>query len=250
MATVWPKSRSVVITDSRNRLWEHRIVPRHQHVARPLAVVGLVLAVAFLLAACTSSSSPSNQSGSGAGGRHHVVTAPSTSTSQEVVFTPYSPQGTVLATIDVTQTVTGTCVSPGVAGASSYRCFAQPGSTVYDPCFAPPQATSGPLMCVADPAEPQAVSFQVTALPAPATSVPATQPWAMQLANGQACIFVASAWSAGRGPFACPRTAGSLPSDADCHPPRKSAAGFEALCQTRETASSTFLFVQVVKVWT
>ncbi len=246
MATVWPRSRAVDITDSGNPLWEHRSVPRHQHVARPLAVVGLVLAVAVLLAAC-SSSSPTNQN---VGGRHHVVTAPSTSTSQEVVFTPYSPQGTVLATIDVTQAVTGTCVSPGVAGTSSYRCFAQPGSTVYDPCFAPPHATSGPLMCVADPAKSQAVSFQVGALPSPATSGPATQPWAMDLANGQACIFVSSAWSAGLGPFDCASTAGSSPHVADCHPPRKSGAGFEASCQTRETASSTFRLVEVVKVWT
>jgi hypothetical protein len=234
----------VVITDSGKPLWEHRSVP---HVARPLAVVGLVMAVAVLLTAC-GSSSQTNKSESGVGGRHHVVTAPSTS--QEVVFTPYSPQGTVLATIDVTRAVTGTCVSPGVAGTSSYRCFAQPGSTVYDPCFAPPHATSGPLMCVADPAELQAVSFQVSALPSPATSVPATQPWAMQLANGQACIFTSSAWSAGLGPFACPRPAGSASSEADCHAPRKSGVGFEASCQTRETASSTFRFVQVVKVWT
>jgi hypothetical protein len=225
-------------------------VPPRQHVARPLAVVGLALALAVVLAACTSS--PSNQSGSGVSGRHRVVTSPSSAGAapQEVIFTPYSPQGALLATIDVTQTVTGTCVNPGVAGASSYRCFAQPGSTVYDPCFAPPHATSGPLMCVADPAAPQAVSFQVAALPSPATSVPATQPWAMQLANGQACMFASAAWSAGLGPFACPSPAGSSPSEADCHPPRKRGIRFEASCQTSETAASTFRFVQVVKVWT
>ncbi len=225
-------------------------MPRRMLVARPLVASGLALAVVVLLGAC--SSSPSNQSGTGGGGRHRVVTSPSSSgaTSDEVVFTPYTPQGTVLATIDVTQTVTGTCVSPGVAGTSSYRCFAQPGSTVYDPCFAPPHATSGPLVCVADPAEPEAVSFQVGTLPTEPTSVPATQPWAMQLTNGQACIFVSAAWSAGLGPFACPSAARSSPSDADCHPPRKSGIGFEASCQTRETSSSAFRSVHVVKIWT
>ena len=153
-------------------------------------------------------------------------------------------------TMHVTQTVTGTCVSPGVAGSSSYRCFAQPGTTAYDPCFAPPHATSGPLVCVADPTENQAVSFDVGALPAPAASGPSTQPWAMQLSNGQACISVAAAWGAGLGPFACPTPAGTSPSEADCHAPRRSGNGFDAACQTTESSSSSFRLVQVVKVWT
>jgi hypothetical protein len=231
-------------------LWEHRTVLRCQLVARPLVATGLAVAVAVLLGAC--SSSPSNHSGTGGDGRHRVITSPSTSgaTSQEVVFTPYTPQGTLLATISVTQTVTGTCVSPGVAGTSSYRCFAQPGSMVYDPCFAPPNATSGPLVCVADPAEPQAVSFQVGSLPTKMTTVPATQPWAMQLANGQACIFVSAAWSTGLGPFACPGAPSSPPSDADCHTPQKSGTAFDASCQTSEATSSPFRTVHVVKIWT
>ena len=225
-------------------------MPLRHLTARSLIVSGLAVALAVLLSAC--SSSPSDRSGAGSGTRHRVITEPSSSgaTSQEIVFTPYSPQGTVLTTIDVTQTVAGTCVSPGVAGTSSYRCFAQPGSTVYDPCFAPPHATSGPLMCVADPAEPEAVSFQVGTLPAQPTSVPATQTWAMQLANGQTCIFVSAAWATGSGPFACPSAASSSPADADCHPPQKSGTGYEASCQTRETASSPFRSVQAVKVWT
>ncbi len=158
----------------------------------------------------------------------------------------------MLPTMHVTQTVTGTCVSPGVAGSSSYRCFAQPGSTAYDPCFAPPHARSGPVVCVADPSETQAVSFNVGILPAKAPSAPLTQPWAMQLADGQTCIFVAAAWGAGLGPFACPTPAGTGTSEADCHAPRQSggANGFEAACQTSEASASRFGPVQVVKVWT
>ncbi len=221
---------------------------------RPFIVAFVACAAALALTSC--SSSPSNRGAQG--GRHdsgRVITSPSISgggaaTTREVVFTPYSSQGTVLATIEITQTVTGTCVSPGVAGASSYRCFAQPGSTVYDPCFAPPNATNGPLVCVADPAQPEAVSFDVGPLPTSPTAGPMTQPWAMQLSNGQDCIFVSAAWGTGLGPFACPTAARSSPSEADCHMPRKNGLGYDAACQAREASTSTFRPVQVVKVWT
>ena len=225
---------------------------RRRAVARLLIVALFACTAALALTSCGSSPSTRGVQG----GRHnrHVLTSPSTAggtaTTHEAVFSPYSSQGTVLATIAITQTVTGTCVSPGVAGTSSYRCFAQPGSTVYDPCFAPPHATSGPLVCVADPAQPEAVSFEVGPLPAEPTAGPITQPWAMQLSNGQVCIFVSAAWTTGLGPFACPTAARSSSSEADCHTPRQIGLRDEAACQAREASTSVFRPVQVVRVWT
>jgi hypothetical protein len=216
--------------------------------ARSTAIVAVAVAVAatvLVLAACGGTAPEAT-------GRSHVVSTPSTAApgSHVTMFDPYAANGTPSPSIHVAQTLGGTCVNPGVAGATSYRCFAQPSSTVYDPCFAPPHATSGPLLCVADPAQPEAVSFDVGALPARATSAPATQAWAMELATGQTCILVSAAWEAGVGPFACPTPSTSPPSEADCHAPRQSATRSTAQCQTSESSSSPFRTVQVVTIWT
>jgi hypothetical protein len=224
-------------------------VPRRGvDASRPTAIVA-VAAIVLVLAACGGTAPEAT--GRDRGGSH-VVSAPSTATpgTHTTDFDPYAANGTPLASIHVAQTLTGTCVSPGVAGATSYRCFAQPSSTVYDPCFAPPHATSGPLLCVADPAQPEAVSFDVGVLPARTTTGPAAQPWAMELATGQTCILVSAAWAAGVGPFACPTPAASPPSEADCHAPRLSANRSAAQCQTSESSSSPFRSVQVVTIWT
>jgi hypothetical protein len=222
-------------------------VPRRRVDAFALALVVLVLA------ACggTAPQATTPVRG-GSTGPTHVRTAPSSEApgARLVVFDPYAATGTPLPSVHVTQTLAGTCVSPGVAGATSYRCFAQPSATVYDPCFAPPHATSGPLLCVADPAQPEAVSFDVGALPAATASEPPTQPWAMQLENGQTCVLVAAAWGAGLGPFACPTPSTTSPSQADCHAPRQSATTAAAQCQTSESSSSAFRSVPVVRIWT
>jgi len=167
---------------------------------------------------------------------------------QEVRFDPFSAQGTLLPTEQVTVRVSGTCVAPGVAGMTSYRCFAQPHSTIYDPCFAPPHATSGAIECIADPSTPEAVEFDTGALPAAPPGAPATRPWAVQLANGQVCLLVAAAWG-GLGPFACP-TPGATSSVADCHVPQPATPWWSTACQAQESAASAFSLVRVVKVWT
>jgi hypothetical protein len=178
---------------------------------------------------------------------------PGSSGTRIIAFDPYSAQGALLSTTIVTHTVTGTCVTHGVAGTSSYRCFAQPGSTVYDPCFAPPHATSGPLVCVADPAQPAATRFDVGALPAEPATGAATAPWAMRLSEGQACILVAAAWD-GLGPFACPTPAATGPSQADSHQPAQiptqAGSSWVADCQTDEETSSPFHQMQVITIWT
>ena len=154
----------------------------------------------------------------------------------------------MLPTEQVTVRVSGTCVAPGVAGSSSYRCFAQPGSAIYDPCFAPPGATSGTIECIADPVAPEVVELHAGALPQAPPGAPATRPWAMQLSNGQVCILVAAAWG-GLGPFACP-TPGATGSVADCHIPRPADPWWSTACQAQESAASAFTADRVVKVWT
>ncbi len=206
-------------------------VGRWMHAVRWRVFV--LLAASFGLASCSSSGTH----GSGAAGTRRVV------------FDPYSPGGTLLGTIIVTETVSGSCVTPGVAGTSSYRCFAQPGSSVYDPCFAPPRATTGPLVCVADPALPAATRVDVGTLPSEPASGPARQPWAMRLSNGQTCVFVAAAWD-GLGPFACRTPASSGASVADCHQPTKARPRWVADCQATEAVSSPFRSMQVVTIWT
>ena len=212
------------------------------------------LLVALALSACGSPSSPHG----GVGSRttttssRTMTTSAATSTTapgtQEVGFDPFSPQGTIRPPLVVSHTVSGTCVASGVAGAESYRCFGQPQAGIYDPCFAPPNAKSGPLVCVADPTANEVVQFDTGALPTPSAGVPLTRPWAMRLLNGQVCVLVDAAW-AGLGPFACPLP-GAASSVADCHVPTQGAPWWTAACQPQENPSSPFAEVRITTLWT
>jgi len=211
--------------------------------------------VALTLSACSNSpGAPTESTRSTSTSGAAATTAPSAATSttavgtQQVRFDPYSAGGTLLPTEQVVATVSGTCVAPGVAGTTSYRCFAQPHSNIYDPCFAPAHATGGPLECVADPAEAEAVEFDTGALPEPPAGAPPTRPWAMELANGQVCILVAAAWGA-LGPFSCPPL-GATGSVADCHVPQQAVPWWSAACQAQQSEASAFAPVRVDKVWT
>jgi hypothetical protein len=219
------------------------------------ACVAVIAALALAFASCSSSpGSPTVATNPTTTTMAAGTTPPSTATSttaagtQQVRFDPFSAQGTLLPTEQVTVRVSGTCVTPGVAGTSSYRCFAQPDSAIYDPCFAPPGVTSGAVECIADPAAPEVVEFDAGALPHAPPGAPATRPWAMQLANGQVCILVAAAWG-GLGPFACP-TPGATNSVADCHVPQQAAPWWSSACQAQERATSAFSAARVVRVWT
>jgi len=224
----------------------------HTVTRRRAACAALVL-VALALSACSSSPSPhTSVTSSTTTTVARTTTSAGTSTTaagtQEVGFDPYSAEGTILPSVQVTQKVSGTCVSPGVAGTTSYRCFAQPSSRIYDPCFAPPRATSGPLECFADPTSADAVEFDIGALPAAPSGAPATRPWAMQLSDGQVCVLVNAAWG-GLGPFACPIPAATS-SLVDCHAPEEAVPWWSASCQPQETTTSPFAAVRVAKVWT
>jgi hypothetical protein len=228
---------------------------------RRLAALTSLTVVAVGLSACAKSSAPSPHQ-SGAAGAHKTSTsttagrsastsAPTTTTSlpasKEVTFYPFTAKGAIAPGLQVTQQVSGHCTSPGVAGAASYRCTAEPAHVSYDPCFAPPLATTGPLLCVPDPTVIDIIRFSVGALPKASTTASQTRVWAMRLQNGEVCVLVNAAWN-GRGPFACPTpsTAGSV---ADCHTPDKTAHGWSTECQAKENATSPFDTVRIVNVW-
>jgi hypothetical protein len=165
-----------------------------------------------------------------------------------MTFSPFNAQGGLAPGLQVTQQVSGHCTSPGVAGATSYRCIAEPGDVSYDPCFAPPSAATGPLLCVPEPTATDVIRFSVGAPPKASTTVPQTRIWAMRLQNGEVCVLVNAKWD-GRGPFACPAP-GATAAVADCRTPTKTAQGWSTECQAKENASSPFSVMPVVNVWT
>lgn len=170
----------------------------------------------------------------------------STPGTRQVVFAPFTASGAVAHGFRVSSTVQGHCVTGGVAGSTSYRCFA--GNEIDDPCFARPKSTTGPLLCSSNPSRPSLVRLEVTGpLPTPSSGGPRTRPWAMQLRDGQVCVLVDAAWG-GLGPFQC--HASPKEPFADCHVPRRGTPTWETACQVDETASSPFTTERVVTLWT
>jgi hypothetical protein len=143
--------------------------------------------------------------------------------------------------------VSGHCTSPGVAGAASYRCTAEPLNVTYDPCFVAPLATKGPLLCVPDPTTTDITRVAVGTLPTAAKSAPQKSVWAVRLGNGEICVHVLAAWN-GRGPYACSTTS-TANGVADCHTPTKTADGWTVVCQAAQDDSSPFTTFRVVNVW-
>lgn len=221
-----------------------------------ITALGSLLAVGLTLASCTTS-----YPGSPGGGASSTTGAQGTTTStgtprggvrttlpdtEEVAYYPFTPLGTADPSLSITRTVSGTCTGDGVAGADSYRCFAHPSGEIFDPCFSPPRASSGPLLCVPAPNVTDVVAFDAGALAAASPRAP-LRLWAMELADGQVCVLVDAAWS-GLGPFACPAPT-ARGSFADCHPPVRGASAWSAACQNAETASSPFTTVLVHRAW-
>jgi len=207
-----------------------------------LGAVLTVLLVGTLLAAC-GSSNPGKPKVSLGISRTTTTSSHGPSTLQ-VFYDPYSPGGAVLPTLRVTTTVSGSCQASGVAGNSSFRCFA--GNAIYDPCFAPRGATSGPLLCPLNPVKPDMVRLDTGALPTPLSGAPADRPWALELSNGQVCMLVNAAWG-GLGPFQCPATTpGPL---VDCHSPQSGSRWWTAACQDHLSNSSPFAKQRVTTIW-
>jgi hypothetical protein len=254
--------RSGKCRDQTMAVCEHRTMARRATVLprAALLLVGLLLAATSLVA-CAGGSIMSGSGTTTSTTRILVprplpassTTATTTITTNPTIgtrqftFDPYGTDGKIVPTLTVTHTLSGTCVTPGVAGTSSFRCFAQPGSTVYDPCFAPSHATSGPLACVSDPATPVAVAFELGTLPTEPAGGPAHRIWAMRLSNGQASVLVNAAWG-GLGPFACPSPGSGKP-EADCHSPQPGSPWWRTACQLGESKNFPFTPFRVEIVW-
>ncbi len=177
------------------------------------------------------------------------MSAASTTTTQppmteQITYEPFTATGTIDPNLRITSHVAGTCVSGETSRA--YRCFGESASgVIYDPCFASPLMTSEPLVCPRNPATGDVVAFSATSLPTPAPNK-ATRPWAMQLSNGQVCLFVSAAWS-GLGPYNCQTE--NTPIWADCRQPQPSQPFWTTECQYQETNTSTFSPNDVRRVW-
>lgn len=249
------------VTDHAYRVVLAKEPPPHRRWRGPLPLTSIVvvLLAGVLLTACSSgtrSSVPAEQSSASSvsttEATPRTTTTPPSTTSppagtRQLTYEPFSAQGTIDPPLRVTKTVNGNCVAAGVAGNSSYRCFAQPPAGIFDPCFASPGTTSGPLLCPsANPASPDVVQFDVGSLPSALPGVPEERPWAMQLSNGEVCVLIDAAWG-GLGPFSCQSMTSSPP--ADCHVPMQAAPWWTAACQSQETNTSPFTTYRVATVW-
>jgi hypothetical protein len=190
--------------------------------ARRLNVLALLGMASLLLVACGTQSSDSNGTAL-------------------ISYSPYGQQGEVSPSVTVTQTVSGKCLSPGSAGASSYFCVAERSGVAEDPCFAKPKATSGPLLCAYNPLTSDVVRFDASSLP-PRSHGAETRPWAIQLSNGQPCKLVPE-----QGTFQCSLTQGS---SAYCNAPKEGSPWWTASCQDDQSSSGAFVRYRVTKVWT
>jgi hypothetical protein len=167
--------------------------------------------------------------------------APAGTGTRQVTYEPFTSQGTIDPSLRVTATMKASCVPGGVAGTSSYRCLAQ--SSVRDPCYARPGATSGPVVCPSNLATREVVELTVTSLPAPTASGPREWPWAIRLSNGRVCRLAAVAGN-GLGPFGCQ---GLHP--ADCLVPEQGTPWWTADCQDLPDDSSPYSNYRIDTVW-
>ena len=159
-------------------VWHHRPVLRRRRDDGRRTLLGttvLVGVAAIALAACSGSPAASHGSTDRSPTGVHGTTTTTASApargasttlpgTQAASCDPCTSQGTADPSLHVTQRVSGMCVGPGVAGTSSYRCFAQPSGEIFDPCFAPSRATAGPLLCVPAPNVHEVVAFDIGAL--------------------------------------------------------------------------------------
>ncbi len=174
-----------------------------------------------------------------------VRVVPGGSSTVQVTYQPFTATGVVDPALHVTQHLGGTCVSPASGLPNGYRCFADGGS-IYDPCFAGPHGTADPLVCPSNPTGPDVVELTARSVSAyPPAGV--TNPWAIELSNGQRCRLVAAAWGTG-GPYSCDKTGVSQPV-ADCHVPVPASPWWTAGCQEELTDTSPFADTRVVKIW-
>ncbi len=175
-----------------------------------------------------------------------TTTTLSRSATQQITYQPFTTTGTIDSNLRVTSSASGTCIRYLGSPRYDYRCFASPpAGGIYDPCFAGPFGTARPLVCPSDPTTPNVVAFTATSVSSDPPSATA-HPWAMQLSDGEVCLFVSAAWS-GLGPYGCGPQQTTI--WADCRQPQPSQPAWVTTCQTQETATSPFVSNPVDKVW-
>lgn len=222
-------------------------------------LVGATVALVLVAAACGSAASAPS---SGRGPQTTTTTLPTTTTTTTttttvpptttttttesgtkfVTYTPFTAEGALDPTLHVEATATGTsCGAYGVAGDSSYRCFTTKVNGhgfVFDPCFAPSGATSGPVYCPINPTSPTVVEITLSSLP-PAGHT--AHPWAYQLADGQVCKQVDAA--SGGVPLSCTSTARHTSGPVvRCHPAQEGSPWWTTTCTTTATHTRPTLF--------
>ena len=108
-----------------------------------------------------------------------------------VTYQPWTNSGTLTPGLRVSETVPADCEELSIAdGARSgaLRCFA--GNEVLDPCFVAPSVQQA--ACLASPWDMSVTVVRLTTLPSP--SAPASAlPWAIELTDGEHCLFEAGA---------------------------------------------------------
>jgi len=206
---------------------------------RDACLMSIVLTfVAFVVATCSSTAeaSPSNAR------THNSVATPAT---KVVTYNPFTPTGTLEPTLKVVAVKSGVtpCQSSGAAGWSSFRCFTNP--EIYDPCFAPPSATTGPVYCPVLLPRRDVVEVRTGQLPPLFKGGSEYRPWALELSDGQVCEFVNAAWG-GLGPFGCVSPPGKA---ADCRVPTANYGRWTTLCQKTEKLGSPFTEYRVSILW-
>jgi hypothetical protein len=173
--------------------------------------------------------------------------APSTGT-REITYEPFTSDGALDPGLNVTTTLNAESCYEGVAGNTSFRCFVS-GGGAYDPCYARPGATSGPVVCPTLPTSSNVVEMNIASLPSPNQSSPEQRAWAFQLQGGKVCVLVAAAWG-DLGPFSCQPPFSTAGPPADCHEPQPANPWWSAACQEEQSESSAFVSQSVTTVWT
>jgi hypothetical protein len=147
-------------------------------VTTPFPVLIMILLAPAALAAC-SSAAPSPA----------ALTA-----TKQVHVSPVGPDGSAAPGFRTTMTIAdANCEAGSESIGQAYRCFA--GNFVYDPCWAE-RATIPTVLCVPFPWSSTDIRLQVVAALSTIPAEPGTsEPWGVELADGQRCELLQGAHS-------------------------------------------------------
>jgi outer membrane murein-binding lipoprotein Lpp len=175
--------------------WRVRL-PGTAPFAALLVAPTAVLVAALVLAGCAShpAGSGSSTSASHAAGSTTSVSASRSATVPPVraatttthVFSAFGSTGTPAAGVRAHRS--GSCFASSITvpDRAAYRCFA--GNEILDPCFVESTSPRSAVACYADPWS-RAVELTLkAALPTPGPPLKISQPWAIELADGDRCV--------------------------------------------------------------